>query len=90
MPRCRLRLTWTTKGADPHHPHSVQFRRDKAVDVAGQNHVTGPNGNPIRNHINSEADGATWIVEGQDTDINNMIATWVGHGNVTVQKFSMP
>jgi|GraSoi_2013_40cm_1033754.scaffolds.fasta_scaffold08517_2 hypothetical protein len=86
MPMYRLVLTWTPYGADPHNPHSVSERRDAAVLVAQNNNVTGPNGQPIKPHITPGPHGATWIVEGADTDVDNMIDIWKGFKNVTVEK----
>src|SRR5260370_29223 len=85
MPKYRLVLTWTPQGLDPHTP-PVSTRRDAAVQVAQDYNVTGPGGQPIRNHITEGPHGPTWIVEGLDSDVDSMIKIWEGHGNVTVSK----
>jgi hypothetical protein len=86
MPKFKLRLTHTTPGANPHHKVPVEERRRKAIRVATHNHVTGPGGQPIENHITPETDGATWIVEGQEGHVDTMIRTWESKGNVNVVK----
>jgi len=86
MPKYRLVLTWTQQGGDPNNPHPVSERRDHAVRVASDRRVTGPGGQPIRNHITEGPHGPTWIVEGADRDVDGMIGTWEGFNNVRVEK----
>jgi hypothetical protein len=86
MPRYRLDLTWTSWGKDPSNPNSLSVRRDAAVKVAAEKNVTGPGGQPIRNHITEGPNGPTWIVEGADSDVEGMIGKWEGFNNVTVSK----
>jgi hypothetical protein len=85
-----LKLTWTAKGADPHHPFPVQARRNKAIAVARGNHVTGPGGKPIEQYITDLVNeqgiviGAKWEVEApQDSNICRMLCEWSRHKNVT-------
>lgn len=88
MPKYRLVLTWTQQGRDPANPNPVSERRNEAVQVAHDFSVTGPGGQPIRNHVTDGPDGAaaTWIVEGADGDVDGMIKKWEGFNNVRVEK----
>jgi len=56
------------------------------VQVARDRNVTGPGDDHIRNHITEGPNGPTWIVEGADTNVDNMIRRWETFGNVTVSK----
>jgi hypothetical protein len=87
MPKFKLRLTHTPKGANPHHPLTVDQRRAKGIISARDKfHVTGPGGG--EHHITPEVDGATWIVEGEERDVDNMIRDWENppKANVTIVK----
>jgi hypothetical protein len=84
MPRYRLDLEWTLLGwINPNPPAN---RRALALDVARNHHVTGPNGAPIEYHAHPAPRGALWVVEGADSDIDDMIEEWEGFWNVTVTK----
>jgi hypothetical protein len=83
MPKFKLRLTHTPKGANPNHKFTVEQRREKGRDSAKSFNVTV-------DHIIGEIDGATWFVEGQERDVDDMIDDWVNpikkKANVTVVK----
>jgi len=88
MPRFKLTLTRTAKGERNGIP--VEARQDDALAVARKNHVTGPNGEPIeKKHIQSKPHGAIWIVQGESSNVDNMIKKWEEFGNVTVEKVEL-
>jgi len=79
MPQYTLTLTHTTWGSSGGNPNPVATRRARALAVARRNLVTVI-GNPSDN-----SDGTmTWVVQGLDEDICDMLAAWAWHGNVTV------
>jgi len=86
MPKYRLDLTLTQAGRDNNNPEPVSVRRAAAVAAAERWHVTGPGGDVITNHITEGPNGRTWIVEGSDSNVDNMIEEWEINGNVTVSK----
>jgi hypothetical protein len=78
MPYYTLTLTHTSWGSPGHNPNPVAVRRARAITVARRNNVT-------INSITDNPDGTiTWVIQGEDKDICDMLSIWARHRNVTV------
>jgi hypothetical protein len=85
MPQYTLVLELTNRGKDGHSP-TGQERRQKAIQKAIDNHVTGwfDPGQPPHDiqdappDITENADGTiTWKVQGTQADVCNMVKAWL-------------